>query len=190
MLAGLGNPGSQYAMTRHNVGFMALDALASNYGIAFKRFKQTTCEIGSGIIEQRPIVLLKPLTYMNKSGDAVAKMLVYYNIEPPAMMVIHDDIDMPLGTFKFSRGGGAGGHNGIRSIIESIGTNQFPRLKIGIGRPKDLAPIDHYVLSPFGGDEIKILQDVLTMALEGIICFIKEGLEKAMNGYNGRGIKL
>jgi PTH1 family peptidyl-tRNA hydrolase len=188
MIAGLGNPGSQYAMTRHNTGFMAVDALASNYNILFKPSKTSLCEIGEVMVSNKPVLLMKPLTYMNNSGEAVSHTLNYYDIQPSSLLVIHDDIDMPLGSFKFTKGGGAGGHNGIRSIINFIGTNAFPRLKIGIGRPAGLIPVDKYVLSAFTKGERDILQNVLTLALEGIICFIKKGLNAAMNEFNGKRI--
>ena len=186
MIAGLGNPGSKYVMTRHNTGFMAVDALASNYNISLKPFKTQRYEIGEGLVSNQPVLLMKPLTYMNKSGEAISHTLNYYDILPSSLLVVHDDIDMPLGLFKFTKGGGSGGHNGIRSIINFIGTNGFPRLKIGIGRPTGLIPIDQYVLSVFTKCERDILQNVLTLALEGVICFIQKGIDTAMNEFNGK----
>lgn len=188
IIAGLGNPGPQYAMTRHNTGFMAIDALASNYNISFKASKDRRYEVGEGMVSNQPILLLKPLTYMNKSGQAINHILNYYNISPSSLLVVHDDIDIPLGSLKFTRGGGAGGHNGIRSIITSIGTDIFPRLKIGVGRPAGPVPIDQYVLSGFTKVEKDMLQKVLTMALEGIICFVQKGIDAAMNEFNGKKI--
>lgn len=191
MIVGLGNPGPQYILTRHNIGFMALDALASNFNISFKRPAKTPpCEIGSGTVAEKPVILLKPLTYMNKSGEAVIKILNYYDIPLTNLIVIHDDIDIPLGLFKFVKGGGAGGHNGVKSIVDSAGADGFPRLKIGIGRPPSIIPVDRHVLSPFTNGERPILQKVLTLALEGVICFIKHGIDISMNNFNGRGVTL
>ena len=191
MIAGLGNPGAQYVLTRHNIGFMAIDVLAANFNISLKQNnKVPPHEIGSGIIAGSPVILIKPLTYMNRSGEAVAKALNYYNIPLANLMVIHDDIDIQLGLFKFVKNGGAGGHNGIRSIIDSTGTSDFPRLKIGIGRPPSIIPIDRHVLSSFTDDEMSCLQNVLALALEGVICFIQNGIDAAMNNFNGKAAKL
>jgi peptidyl-tRNA hydrolase, PTH1 family len=185
LLAGLGNPGSQYRYTRHNVGFAALDRLALKLGFDFipnKKFP--SYEIASGFIGSVPVVLLKPLTYMNRSGEAVASVLNFYKIPLDKLLVIHDDLDLFLGSLKFVQGGGAGGHKGIRSIIRSIGDKEFPRLKIGIGRPVSPVPADKYVLSPFLSEEAPVIDKVLNVGIKGLVCFLDKGIEFTMNEFN------
>ena len=185
LLVGLGNPGPQYRYTRHNVGFVVLDRLALQFGLDFiphKKFPpyESVSEFMRGI----PAILLKPLTYMNRSGEAVASVLNFYKIPLDKLLVIHDDLDLPLGSLKFVQGGGAGGHKGIRSIIGSIGSKEFPRLKIGIGRSLSPVPIDKYVLSPFLSEEAPVIDKVLDVSIKGLVCFLEKGIEFAMNEFN------
>ncbi len=190
-LVGLGNPGSKYRGTRHNIGFDVVDFLASRHGLSFDSVKSPApYEIATGSVLNRKLVLLKPLTYMNRSGDAVAPLVRFYKIPLQDLLVIHDDIDLPLGKIRFVRSGGHGGHNGIRSIIQSLGSRDFPRLKIGIGRPTGPIPVDKYVLSRFDEAERKIVDQVVELCVEAIECFLREGIEAAMNEYNGREIPL
>ena len=185
LLVGLGNPGSQYRYTRHNVGFAALDCLVLQFGldiIPHKKFPPY--ESVSGFMRGIPAILLKPLTYMNRSGEAVASVLNFYKIPLDKLLVIHDDLDLPLGSLKFVQGGGAGGHKGIRSIIGSIGSKEFTRLKIGIGRSLSPVPIDKYVLSPFLSEEAPVIDKILDVSIKGLVYFLEKGIEFAMNEFN------
>ncbi len=185
-MAGLGNPGPQYKNTRHNVGFATLDRVASQCDLDFilhkksPRYESTLWTV-AGI----SAILLKPLTYMNKSGEAIAPVFNFYKLPLERLLVIHDDLELCLGRLKFVRGGGSGGHNGIRSIIASIGSREFPRLKIGIGRPSRPMPIDKYVLSPFYSEETRAIDMVLDLVVNALTCFIKKGIDAAMNEFNG-----
>ncbi len=187
LLVGLGNPGPQYRYTRHNVGFAVLDRLAPQFGLDFIPHKKfPPYESVSGSMRGIPAILLKPLTYMNRSGDAVASVLNFYKIPLDRLLVVHDDLDLPLGSLKFAQGGGTGGHKGIGSIIGSIGSKEFPRLKIGIGRPFSPVPIDKYVLSPFLSEEAPVIDKVLDVSIKGLVYFLEKGIEAAMNEFNGK----
>ena len=185
LLVGLGNPGPQYRYTRHNVGFAVLDRLAPQFGLGFIPHKKfPPYESVSGSMRGISVILLKPLTYMNRSGDAVASVLNFYKIPLDKLLVVHDDLDLPLGSLKFAKGDGPGGHKGIRSIIGSIGSKEFSRLKIGIGRPFGPVPIDKYVLSPFLSEEAPVIDKVLDVSIKGLVCFLEKGIEAAMNEFN------
>ncbi|MDL1959469.1 MAG: aminoacyl-tRNA hydrolase [Deltaproteobacteria bacterium] len=191
LLVGLGNPGPQYRHTRHNVGFVALDRLASQFGLGFIPHKKFPLyESVSGFITGIPAILLKPLTYMNRSGEAVASVLNFYKIPQEKLMVVYDDLDLSLGRLKFAQGGGSGGHKGIRSIIGSIGSKEFPRLKIGIGRPFSPVPMDKYVLSPFMSEEAPVIDKVLDIGIKGLVYFLERGIKAAMNEFNGLKIEI
>lgn len=191
LLVGLGNPGPQYRHNRHNVGFAALDRLVSQFGLDFIQHKKfPPYESVSGFIMGIPVILLKPLAYMNRSGEAVASVLNFYKIPLDKLLVVHDDLDLPLGSLKFAQGGGSGGHKGIRSIIWSIGSKEFPRLKIGIGRPFSPVPIDKYVLSPFLSEEVPVIDEVLDIGIKGLVYFLEKGIEGAMNEFNGLKIEI
>jgi PTH1 family peptidyl-tRNA hydrolase len=191
LLVGLGNPGPQYRHTRHNVGFAALDRLAFQFGLDFIPHKKfPPYESVSGFITGIPVILLKPLTYMNRSGEAVASVLNFYKIPQEKLMVVHDDLDLPLGSLKFAHGGGSGGHKGIRSIIGSIGSKEFPRLKIGIGRPLNPVPMDKYVLSPFMSEEVPVIDKILDIGIKGLVYFLERGIKAAMNEFNGLKIEI
>ncbi len=188
-MAGLGNPGPRYRYTRHNIGFTILDRVASQYSLSFVFHREAPhYESVFWTLEGISIMLLKPLTYMNRSGEAVASVFNSYKIPLERLLVIHDDLELPLGRLKFVRGGGAGGHNGIRSIIDSIGSRRFPRLKIGIGRPSGPVPIDKYVLSSFYQGEIQTVDKVVDFAVNALIYFTKNGIDSAMNEFNGLNI--
>lgn len=190
LLVGLGNPGHQYRYTRHNVGFAVLDRLAHQFGLGFIPHKKfPSYESVSVSMRGIPAILLKPFTYMNRSGDAVASVLNFYKISLGRLLVVHDDLDLSLGSLKFMQGGGPGGHKGIGSIIRSIGSKDFPRLKIGIGRPFSPVPIDKYVLSPFLSEEVQVIDKVLDVSIKGLVCFLEKGIESAMNEFNGLKIE-
>ncbi len=182
ILVGLGNPGSAYEGTRHNIGFRVVDRLAeeSRISLSQKRFKAL---FGKGSIRSREVVLVKPLTFMNLSGQAVREVLAFYKRAIGDLVVIHDDLDLPFGALRIKRWGGDGGHQGIRSIIDALGGDNFSRLKVGIGRPPGrLDPAD-YVLSRFQESEERSLEEIVSRAAECVSVMILEGVEAAMNRY-------
>jgi PTH1 family peptidyl-tRNA hydrolase len=180
LIAGLGNPGVHYQRTRHNAGFLVVDRLAeiNHILISHKRFKSL---YGSGSIAPQKVVLLKPATYMNRSGEAVSQALHFFNIGIEDLIVVHDDLDLPFGKLRFKKKGGDGGHQGIRSIIDSTGGDEFLRLKVGIGRPPEGRDPADYVLDCFNSAEQKSLEEVLSLAAESIETVVSKGIETAMN---------
>ncbi len=180
-IVGLGNPGGKYSKTRHNIGFMVIDALADRLGIDLAEKKNHM--IGEGLYEGEKIVLLKPLTYMNLSGIAVRTVLQYRNCPPGRLIVVHDDLDLPVGRIKIKTRGSSGGHRGIQSIIDSIGTNEFIRVKIGIGRPSD-TPTEVYVLNKFTPAENDTIRESIERASEAVLSIISQGLNRTMTEYN------
>jgi PTH1 family peptidyl-tRNA hydrolase len=182
-IVGLGNPGINYAETRHNIGFILIDRLAGIFQISLTAKKWDSL-IGKGYIGERPILLVKPFTYMNRSGLAVAQILSFHKIPPQNLLVVHDDMDIPLGRIKIVRSGGSGGHKGVDSIIETLGIQEFPRLKIGIGRPLPQQKPEHYVLEPFSFEERSILAETLKKAARASEAIVRQGIEEAMNLFN------
>ena len=183
LIVGLGNPGLQYVDTRHNVGFMLLDYLANDSNESFAESKWKAL-IAKTIIWDESIVFLKPQTYMNASGTAVAAVAQYYKLPNANILVVHDDLDLPLGRIKIVSGGGAGGHKGVLSCIDHLGTRNFPRIKIGIGRPAAPIPPEKYVLSRFGSDEHEVITQKMEVAVEGIRIFVQQGISAVMNVLN------
>jgi len=184
LIVGLGNPGLAYRHNRHNVGFMVADALADKLEIPLKRV-QFKAQIGNGKLEDIPIIIAKPLTFMNNSGEAVAPLVHYFKVPLERLLVIHDDMDLPLGTLRMRPSGGSAGHNGMLSIFDKLGTNAIPRLRVGIGRPPGRMDPADYVLQDFPKSEEELLSMVIAQACEAALAFITNGLEKAMNTYNG-----
>ena len=184
LIVGLGNPGLAYRHNRHNVGFMVADALADKLEIPLKRVK-FKAQIGNGKLGDIPIIIAKPLTFMNNSGEAVAPLVRYFKVPLERLLVIHDDMDLPLGTLRMRPSGGSAGHNGMLSIFDKLGTNAIPRLRVGIGRPPGRMDPADYVLQDFSRSEEELLNMVITQACEAALAFITTGLEKAMNTYNG-----
>lgn len=184
LIVGLGNPSLAYRHNRHNVGFMVADALADKLEIPLKRVK-FKAQIGNGKLEDIPIIIAKPLTFMNKSGEAVAPLVRYFKVPLERLLVIHDDMDLPLGTLRMRPSGGSAGHNGMLSIFDKLGTNAIPRLRIGIGRPPGRMDPADYVLQDFPKSDEELLKMVIAQACEAALAFITTGLEKAMNTYNG-----
>ena len=185
IIVGLGNPGATYHRTRHNLGFRVADRHSERYHIPIrqKRFKAF---YGKGSIETIDALLVKPLTFMNLSGVAVKPILDFFKVGSECLIVIQDDLDLPFGKLRFKQRGGDGGHQGIRSIIESIGGSGFTRLKVGIGRPPvNGDPVD-YVLSPFEDAESERLDDVVANAAEAIVSLLLEGMAIAMNRFQGK----
>lgn len=188
VIAGLGNPGTGYEHNRHNVGFMFVDHFASRYNLSWSRSKWDGLVIRSLLWGER-ICLVKPDTYMNRSGRCVAGTANYYNIENERIVVVHDDLDMNPGRIKLVKGGGAGGHNGIRSIVQHLGTNDFYRLKIGIGRPgnSDAHPemaVEKFVLSDFSEEEHSLIMERIALVEEGMKYLIEGDDKKAMSYLN------
>ncbi|MBQ7413414.1 MAG: aminoacyl-tRNA hydrolase [Alphaproteobacteria bacterium] len=164
LLAGLGNPGSEYAQTRHNVGFMAVDELAHRY--SFLPFKdKLKGQIATGSIDNQKIILLKPMTFMNLSGESVLAVCSFYKLKPADIIVFHDDMDLPVGKIKVKRGGSAGGHNGLKSIDSQIGPD-YLRVRIGIGRPENKKDVVDWVLHPFMEADQKTIADIISQIAE------------------------
>jgi len=184
LIVGLGNPGLAYRYNRHNVGFMVADALADKLEIPLKRVK-FKAQIGNGKLGDIPVIIAKPLTFMNNSGEAVAPLVRYFKVPLERLLVIHDDMDLPLGTLRMRPSGGSAGHNGMLSIFDKLGTNAIPRLRVGIGRPPGRMDPADYVLQDFPRSEEELLSMVIAQACEAALAFITTGLEKAMNTYNG-----
>ena len=182
-LVGLGNPGSEYAMTRHNIGFLFLDYLAGRHGLTLKGSKWQA-DIAKGALWGRPVVLCKPMTYMNLSGNAVGQVVRFYDLEPGRVVVIHDDLDLSFGRLKLVANRGAGGHNGIKSIIDHLGTKDFPRIRVGVGRPSEATTASEYVLSRFSGDEQRELPALYTRIEEAVERILTDGVPAAMNAIN------
>ncbi len=184
LIAGLGNPGSEYADTRHNIGFMVLDRLAGH--LPKKNFEEVhgcSSRYLRGTYAGRPLFLQKPETFMNLSGEAIAALMRREELEPRELLVVYDDMDLELGRLRIRERGSCGGHNGIRSIIEHLGTESFPRLRVGIGHRKGGNGVDH-VLSPFEADERAVLEKVLAAAAEALVLILRRGIKQAMNSYN------
>jgi len=184
LIVGLGNPVLAYRHNRHNVGFMVADALADKLEIPLKRVK-FKAQIGNGKLGDIPVIIAKPLTFMNNSGEVVAPLVRYFKVPLERLLVIHDDMDLPLGTLRMRPSGGSAGHNGMLSIFDKLGTNAIPRLRVGIGRPPGRMDPADYVLQDFPRSEEELLSMVIAQACEAALAFITTGLEKAMNTYNG-----
>lgn len=182
VIVGLGNPGAEYAETRHNAGFLAVDGYAEQLSIEFRvKFQGQWAE---AVGKTGKILLLKPQTYMNLSGRAVRELLQFYKIPCEDLLVVHDDMDLPLGKIRLRERGSAGGHNGIRSLIAELGTENFWRLKIGVGRPSANRDPAQYVLSPFTADELPVVEDVLESSGKVLDLWLNNEAVKAMNIYN------
>ena len=185
LIVGLGNPGRQYKLTRHNAGFLLLDKLAQDLGLAFTRM-QSKALVTQGRYQGRKVILAKPQTFMNLSGQAAGALMAFYKLPPEALLVVYDDVDLPFGVLRLRPKGGAGGHKGVQSIIDRLGTQAFPRLRIGIGRPPGRMDAAAYVLQQFSAAEQADLPLVLARGAEAVQRFLTEGLEAAMNWVNPR----
>lgn len=184
VIAGLGNPGREYEGTRHNVGFMTLDALADKYNIDVreKAFKGL---IGKGMIEGNKVILVKPQTYMNLSGECIRQVMDYYKVDPSEFIVIYDDISLVPGGIRIRKKGSAGGHNGIKNIIAHLGTQEFPRIKVGVGDKPPRMDLADYVLSRFSKEDREKMEQAFKDAAEAVEVMIAEGPDAAMNQFNG-----
>lgn len=183
LIVGLGNPGITYAQTRHNAGFMLVDKLAALLK-ADKEKKQGNALIRTAVAGSVKLLLMKPQAYMNLSGDPIWELLNFYKGGVEDFIVIHDDMDLPLGRIRFKNNGGSGGHKGLKSITSRLGSDEYDRLKLGISRPPERMPVEAYVLQPFSMEERAVLDKALERSAEGLLYWIEEGCEWAMNKYN------
>jgi PTH1 family peptidyl-tRNA hydrolase len=203
LIVGLGNPGAEYDRTRHNIGFMAVDRLATSWSISLGKEKRFYGIFGEGRLSSRlasngKIRLLKPTTYMNLSGQSVRACADWFKCSPENILVVYDDMDLPLGKLRLRLSGSAGGHNGMKSIISHLGTQNFPRLRLGIGRggdkdekaiaTKDNQNVTSHVLGGFTASENKILTELFNLTESAVTSILAEGLEKTMSLYNSRGV--
>lgn len=184
LVVGLGNPGPRYAHHRHNVGYQCVDYVAERHAISISR-KRFQALYGDGALEDRRVILAKPVTFMNESGQAVGPLSRWYKIEPPQILVIYDDLDLPLGKVRVRPGGSSGGHHGIESIIAGLGSRDFGRIRVGIGRPEQGDPID-YVLNDFGREQALAIEKAYELVEQIVLCYLRQGIKEAMNRFNGQ----
>ena len=184
LVVGLGNPGEKYENTRHNVGFLTVDELAGRLDIPVQKLKYraltNTARLGGA-----PVLLMKPVTFMNLSGEAVGQAAAFYKIPPERVLVISDDVSLPLGKLRIRKSGSAGGHNGLKNIIQHLGTDAFPRVKIGVGqKPHPDYDMADWVLSKFTGEDKKVIAQAVERAADAVACYIQEGPDRAMGKFN------
>ncbi|MBE9169717.1 aminoacyl-tRNA hydrolase [Pleurocapsales cyanobacterium LEGE 06147] len=191
LIVGLGNPEPKYYKTRHNIGFDVVDAIADSWQISWKENRRFQGLFAEGLAPHgSKIRLLKPLTYMNRSGQSVRALTDWYNFTPQSVLVIYDDMDLPIGRLRLRLSGSAGGHNGIKSIISHLGSKDFPRLRIGIGKSDSKQETVNHVLGKFSPTEAKAIAQVLQLAVDAVEFSLKEGIEKTMSIYNNRSVAI
>jgi PTH1 family peptidyl-tRNA hydrolase len=183
LVVGLGNPGAEYESTRHNIGFELVDRLATESDSKWSRERKFRAKVAKSI---NGVILAKPLTYMNLSGNAVARLGRFYKLQPSQILVVYDDLDLSLGSIRFRKEGSSGGHNGIKSIIEFLHTKEFPRMKLGIGVAGENATVIGHVLGKFSKNDQEELEKVLAIAVDGVNCALSGGMDQAMNQFNRR----
>lgn len=183
LVAGLGNPGEEYAMTRHNSGFLTVDAMAGDLGVNYWK-TQDGCLAGIAKIDGEELVLAKPQAFMNRSGGPLSHIMSRYGVKPEELLVIHDDLDIPAGTIRLKRSGGHGGHNGLRSITASLGTDAYARVKVGIGRPPGRMDPADYVLQPLRKQQAEEFEVTVREAADAALMAVREGLDQAMLVYH------
>lgn len=187
LIVGLGNPGVEYAATRHNIGFDMITFLADKYQISM-RGKEGKAIVGKGIIQGQKVMLAQPQTYMNLSGESVRALADYYKLDVEDLIIIYDDISLPVGQVRIRAKGSAGGHNGIKNIIQHLGTQEFARIKIGVGGKPEGGDLVKHVLGRFSREEDGMFRDVFALAEEGLLAILEDDMSKAMNAVNGRKI--
>ena len=187
LIVGLGNPGEAYRLTRHNIGFMVVDALARKHNILLneRRFEAL---FGLGLVEKRSVILAKPMTFMNLSGRAVLNLVRFFNLGTKDLLVIHDDIDLVFGKIKIKQRGGDGGHKGLKSLVETLGTGAFARIRIGIGRPGTKQEVIGFVLNRFDALQEEVVHKVITMAQDAVETIVLKGLTQGMNRFSGKEV--
>ena len=185
MIAGLGNPGKEYEHTRHNVGFDVLDRIAEKPGVGSFGTK-LRAKVGTGVWQGEKILLVKPQTYMNLSGESIGALAAYYRIEPEHIIVISDDVALPLGSIRVRKKGSAGGHNGLKNIIQCLGTDTFARVRVGVGDCGKGDLVGHVLGRP-GGEDRKVLEEAMDLARDAALCIVSQGPDEAMNLYNRKG---
>ena len=183
LIAGLGNIGPKYTFTRHNAGFMLIDSIALNSNLVLKENSRLKCFMAKFLSGGVEYLLIKPTTFMNLSGEAVRSVADYYKIDVGDILIVYDDLSLELGKIRFRPNGSDGGHNGIKSVIQHMGTNDIARLKIGIG-PQPTIPSEVFVLQNFSKEELEKLKETLAIAKEGIACYFTNGIQAAQNKYN------
>lgn len=183
LIVGLGNPGKAYANNRHNIGFRCINKLAKVHGIPLAQ-RGPQAQFGIGQIAGREVVLAKPRTFMNLSGKSVKLLMQRFQVTPDDALIIHDDLDLPLGKIRLYPAGGSGGHKGVDSIITQLGSQDFPRIRVGIGRPQGYEDAADYVLSDFSQEERVVIEGTIVRVAEVILCLLREGVVAAMNKYN------
>lgn len=188
LIVGLGNPGARYAGTRHNMGFLVVDALAQRAGVEINRERFESL-LGRGEISDVPVILAKPLTFMNLSGRSVAQIVRYFGIGAEDILIVHDDMDFPVGDVRIKAGGGAGGHKGLLSIIDHLGEADFARVRVGIGRPPARETAERYVLERFSEGETRDLAQAVERAGDAVIAVVSSGVQAAMNRFNARSVQ-
>ncbi len=184
IIIGLGNPGREYEMTRHNIGFLAIDRLAERWGVEINKYKFKAL-LGEYRKPHEKVVLVKPQTFMNLSGNAVRSFIQFYKPQIEQVMVIFDDLDLPFGSIRIRKSGGSSGQKGMKSIIEQLGTEEFPRIRVGIGRPPGKMNSVDFILNKFRKSENNDLELILDKCADAVECFIKDGIETTMNRFNG-----
>ncbi len=185
LVAGLGNPGSEYASTKHNLGFLAVDEIGKRAGIDLKK-KKFSGIYGEGTFNGGKLMLLKPETYMNRSGESVSSAAGFYHIPTGNIIIIHDELDLPAGTVRIKAGGGSAGHKGVMSVIGELGSGDFTRVRIGIGKPREKKGTVSHVLTKFSKEESELASESVMRAADAVLEIIRHGLRKAMNKYNVR----
>lgn len=188
LIIGLGNPGEQYQTSRHNSGFLVLDHLAEQEELSLQK-QGFDSFFAKGVLAGEAVILAKPQTYMNLSGAAVEKIMNYFKITTEDLLVVHDDLDLPFATVRLKQGGGTGGHRGLSSIIQHIGSSDFLRVRIGIGKPARKTMIEGYVLAPFSGEEIKVLPRIIDLACDALRETLLKGVQSAMRMYHGNTLQ-
>lgn len=183
VIIGLGNPGKKYEDTRHNAGFMAIDKISEKWAIPVQQNK-FRAHVGEGRLNGEKVLLVKPQTYMNLSGESVAEILKFYKLVPDELVVIYDDLDLPTGQLRLREKGSAGGHNGIKSMIQHLGTQDFKRIKVGIGRPEPGRSVSDYVLQSFPAAERALIDEAVSLAAEAAAMWTAEPFPKVMNHFN------
>ena len=188
IIAGLGNPGSEYARTKHNVGWMLVDALAERLGAGDWRQHEKGL-VAEARIGAEKVLLVKPQTYMNNSGECIGPLMRWYKLEPEDVIAVHDDMDIPAGMVRIRKKGSAGGHNGIKSLIAHIGSEKFGRVRIGVGRPLPGWSVINHVLAPFSDEDVLKIREAIEYLLPAVECIVSEGYDMAMNKYNPQKVK-